>query len=111
MAVISNLGENIRQARKSIDFTQEQLAELSGLSVNFISRIERTNDQNISINSLYRIANALQVEPVVLLDDTYQPPQSNHPNIDKLNLSLSKMTGDRGDQIARELLKLLKLMK
>lgn len=111
VAEIPNLGENIRQARKSIGFTQERLAELSGLSVNFISRIERTSDQNISINFLYKIANALHVDPADLLHDTYQSPKSIHPNIDKLSLALSKMENERGNQIAKELLKLLNIMK
>lgn len=43
------LGAVIRDRRKAMKLTQEDLAEFSGLSVNFISRIERTGDQNISI--------------------------------------------------------------
>lgn len=49
------LGAVIRDRRKAMKLTQEDLAEFSGLSVNFISRIERTGDQNISIS--FRIRN------------------------------------------------------
>ncbi len=53
----------MRAIRKHLGVTQERLAEeLSEyLSVNFISRLERTNDQNVSLKSLRRIANALQI--------------------------------------------------
>ncbi|MCF1847657.1 helix-turn-helix domain-containing protein [Lactobacillus mulieris] len=46
------LGAVIRDRRKAMKLTQEDLAEFSGLSVNFISRIERTGDQNISIKKI-----------------------------------------------------------
>ena len=54
-----NLGEEISRRRREQKLTQEDLAELSDLSVNFISRLERTKDQNISIQNLDSIARAL----------------------------------------------------
>ena len=50
-----NLGEEISRRRREQKLTQEDLAELSDLSVNFISRLERTKDQNISIQKLDRL--------------------------------------------------------
>ena len=61
MPEILNIGENIRAFRRSLGITQEKLAEESGLSVNFISRLERTSDQNVSIKTLNKIANAMQI--------------------------------------------------
>lgn len=52
MLVNINLGEEISRRRREQKLTQEDLAELSDLSVNFISRVERTKDQNISIQKL-----------------------------------------------------------
>ncbi|MHA5136764.1 helix-turn-helix transcriptional regulator [Oenococcus oeni] len=54
------IGSNIRKIRKEEVLTQEKLAELSGLSINFIYRIERSNDQNISVKNLIMIAKALE---------------------------------------------------
>ncbi|TGD17455.1 helix-turn-helix domain-containing protein [Levilactobacillus suantsaiihabitans] len=45
----SIIGENIRTKRKILGLSQERLAEYSHLSTNFISRLEYTSNQNISI--------------------------------------------------------------
>lgn len=54
-----NLGKEISRRRREQKLTQEDLSELSDLSVNFISRLERTKNQNISIQKLDSIARAL----------------------------------------------------
>ena len=54
------LGENIRTKRKGAGFSQERLAEKAELSPNYIGYVER-GDQTISVDSLARIAAALQV--------------------------------------------------
>lgn len=41
MLVSINLGEEISHRRREQKLTQEDLAELSDLSVNFISRVEK----------------------------------------------------------------------
>lgn len=64
-----NIGKTIRIRRKKLKITQEELAELSNLSVNYISKIERDNDQNISLKSLSSIANALNLKVEQLLKD------------------------------------------
>ncbi len=53
-----NLGQRIRELRRSRGISQKQLAELTGLSQSFISTIER-GEKNISINSLKKICSAL----------------------------------------------------
>ena len=55
------LGERIRELRKSAGITQEELGEKSALSYKFIGELER-GQVNISIDSLVRIAAALGVE-------------------------------------------------
>ena len=44
-----NIGDNIRYSRKKNGYTQEQLAEKSSLSLNFISAVER-GAKNITFN-------------------------------------------------------------
>ena len=54
------LGENLRNYRKRLNFTQEKLAEKTDLSVVFISLVENGR-RSISIDSMLRIAKALHV--------------------------------------------------
>lgn len=55
------IGGNIRRLRRGAQWTQQELAERAGLSVDFISGIER-GVQSASIPSLARVAAALQVD-------------------------------------------------
>jgi transcriptional regulator with XRE-family HTH domain len=49
------LGNTIRAYRKSMGISQEKLAELADVHLNYIGKIER-GEQNITINSLCRLA-------------------------------------------------------
>jgi transcriptional regulator with XRE-family HTH domain len=55
------LGEAVRSARKAAELSQERLAEKSGLSTVFISRIER-GKESPTIDSLVKIAHALKIK-------------------------------------------------
>lgn len=62
------LGLNIAYYRKLAGYTQEQLAEESGLSRVHISAIEAPNVvKSLSLETLFRLAKALRVEPYQLL--------------------------------------------
>jgi len=60
------LGANIRKYRKQIGITQEQLAEKTGKSVNYIGMIER-GEKVQSLKTFILIANALGASTDVLL--------------------------------------------
>lgn len=76
-----NVGKIIQQKRKGLGITQEKLAELSDLSVNYISKIERLDDQNISLKSLAAIAKALDVTvPELLVNTPFEVNQSASTN-------------------------------
>ena len=60
------IGNAARQARKELDFTQEDAAERIGVSVEFYARIERGNSLP-SVPTLARIASTLGVSADVLL--------------------------------------------
>ena len=65
------MGDRIKSARKKKKITQEQLAEMTGLSNNYISNIER-NCSIPSIDTLLKICNSLGITPdFVLLDSIY----------------------------------------
>ncbi|TPL89735.1 helix-turn-helix transcriptional regulator [Mesorhizobium sp. B2-3-13] len=57
---------NLRQIRTSNGLTQEELAERAGLSARYIGSIERA-DVSASVTVLGRIADALGVEPHLLV--------------------------------------------
>ena len=54
------LGENIRVQRKRIGWSQEKLAERSDLHPVYVGDLER-GEENVSIDSLVKIAHALKV--------------------------------------------------
>lgn len=62
-----DIGNNIRYYRKLSGLTQERLAELSDSSVKFISMVESKKSQNISIQRLEKIANALNISLATLV--------------------------------------------
>jgi len=54
-------GEKIREIRKNKGLEQSDLAAVAGVSVSYISQIERGVRKNPSIDVLYAIANKLEV--------------------------------------------------
>ena len=58
------VGRNVRAARVERGITQEQLAEASGFTHQYISELERRNP---TIVTIYELAQALGVTPVALL--------------------------------------------
>ena len=62
------IGRRIREARLSRNMTQEQLAEKAGLSVTYISNLER-GLQTASLDVFVPLCNALNVSSDTLLQD------------------------------------------
>lgn len=63
------VGANIRKARLAAGMTQEELAERSGFSQQYISGLER-GKRNPTIVSVYEFAQALGVSHEQLVDAT-----------------------------------------
>ncbi len=117
VTVIADIGDNMRAIRKHLGVTQERLAELSGLSVNFISRLERTSDQNVSLKSLKRIAAALQISITQLLENTdfnnNEPSevQTNFSKVDQLCFELKSKDPKTAIELTDSFLRILKYTK
>lgn len=58
--------QNVKYYRKKFRLSQEKLAELAGLSTNYIGDIERTN-RKVTIDTIEKISKALNIPPVDLL--------------------------------------------
>ncbi|BBH24388.1 transcriptional regulator [Paenibacillus baekrokdamisoli] len=56
------IGERLRYLRKINNLTQEELAEKAGINASYIGSVER-GDRNISIETLEKIINGLNVTP------------------------------------------------
>lgn len=61
------LGRRIRQLRNAKNLSQEQLADLSGLSRQYITDVER-GTRNIAIVNVEKIAKALEISLSELFD-------------------------------------------
>lgn len=62
----SAFGKRVRQHRRDLGLTQEQLAEKAGMHFTYIGSIER-GQRNVSLVNILRIAKALKVDPGDLL--------------------------------------------
>jgi transcriptional regulator with XRE-family HTH domain len=60
------LGGNVQRLRLKRGWTQEYLAELAGLDLSYTQRVER-GEINVTLSSLANFADALGVQPGVLL--------------------------------------------
>jgi len=67
MARVGDLGSNLRDARKRLGLTQEEVAERSGVHPTEVSRIE-AGKRDPRTSTLLRLARALEVRPGELLD-------------------------------------------
>jgi DNA-binding XRE family transcriptional regulator len=63
-------GENVRVARKARGWTQEELAEKTGLAAVQVSRIER-GVREVRITTLLRLLKAFELPPEALLRGLY----------------------------------------
>ena len=54
------LGQAIRQYRKQVNLTQEQLGEKAGLNPKYVGEVERA-EKNISFDALMRIVAVLKI--------------------------------------------------
>lgn len=66
--ILENFGNRVKQHRKRLKLSQEQLAELAGLHRTYIGMIERA-EKNITLINIYKIAKALNIEAWELLTD------------------------------------------
>lgn len=69
MNIIEVFSSNVRFYRMKLKLSQEALAEKANLHRTYISDIER-GQRNVSLENIYNIAVALEIEPYILLQKT-----------------------------------------
>jgi transcriptional regulator with XRE-family HTH domain len=58
---MSNIGKNVKRFRKEKNISQDRLSKLADVSLNLIVKLELENNQNPTIETLKKIAIALNV--------------------------------------------------
>ncbi len=66
MNILDKFGKRVKELRGSLNISQEELAERSGLHRTYIGMIERA-EKNITLKNIEKIANGLGVDIVKLL--------------------------------------------
>lgn len=66
MNILNVIGNNVREYRKKLGLSQEELADLSGVHRTYIGAVER-GEKNVSALSIAKIAKALKIKPDKLL--------------------------------------------
>lgn len=72
-----NIGLNIKYFRNKLNMTQEDLSEKIELATRYISDIER-GKRNITLKTLFKIANALKISPDLLLKNPFKEIESDN---------------------------------
>ena len=81
------IGRRIKEEREEKRITQEQLAELSDLSPNYISKMENGTYTNIGSKHLIDICNALNIT----MGDLFQDNLSEQQRVNELPLNIQKL--------------------
>lgn len=76
MNIYERLGQKLRQERHRLGWTQEELAEKTGLHPAYIGQIER-NTKKVSLATVERLTTALGISPSALLDPLPLRPRSS----------------------------------
>ncbi|WP_125567181.1 helix-turn-helix domain-containing protein [Companilactobacillus insicii] len=104
--MINEIGKIIRDKRRSLGLTIEQLAEKADVSESLVSQLERGVNSNISLNKLTRISNAVNLK----LPELFDKPE--HSGIQYLELLdyLAHLSRDDREALSEKILALLNFM-
>lgn len=72
--LVAIFASNVRNTRRALGLSQEELAELAGVHRTYVGMLER-REKNVTIYNIERIADALGVEPASLLISNRQRPK------------------------------------
>ena len=67
--LVKNFCINVREIRKSKNFTQQQLAEKAQLAVNTIAEIEQQRIENLRLSTVTALGNAFKIKPLKLFEN------------------------------------------
>ncbi|MBN2650780.1 MAG: helix-turn-helix transcriptional regulator [Spirochaetales bacterium] len=94
MSLNDTVIENIKKYRKVCGLSQEKLAELCGTSTSYIGLLE-TYKKSPRLDTIERIANALEIEPVLLFEKKKSSNDINDPEIKEMLINDFKNVLDK----------------
>lgn len=105
---MNNLSQNIVKQRHALHLTQEKLAEKAGMSVNFLSKLERGASRTVSAETLQRLANALEISMEELLNGINKEySYTKGPYEIQLNKILKSYSQTQREEICKGLITIL----
>ncbi|MCH5379667.1 helix-turn-helix domain-containing protein [Limosilactobacillus reuteri] len=107
---MNNLGANIRARRHELGITQEQLSNNTGLSINYISRLEVGTANNVSAKTLSHIAEVLKTSMDKLMHGSTDETEMGFYQ-KKLWQALNEMDEKQAEQVSKNVLGLINLNK
>ncbi|MFR0612732.1 transcriptional regulator [Limosilactobacillus reuteri] len=107
---MNNLGANIRARRHELGITQEQLSNQTGLSINYISRLEVGTANNVSAKTLLSIAEVLKTSMDNLANGSTDEAEMGYYQ-KKLWQALNEMNKKQAEQVSKNVLGLISLNK
>lgn len=90
MSIYKELGKSIREIRIGLNLTQEKLAELAGLSSNFISQIERGRNK-CSLDTIHKLSIALNTPLPELFSFISTPTKTKDIYQKRIEMLLNKL--------------------
>lgn len=94
------LGNKIKSARKKKDYTQEKLSEMVGISVGYLSAIER-GDKLPKLTTFIKLANALQISTDYLLINELYKENMARAETTPLENSFASLSGKDREKLLR----------
>lgn len=107
---MNNLGANIRARRHELGITQEELSNRTGLSINYISRLEVGSANNVSAKTLLHIAEVLETSMDKLANGSTDGLSMGYYQ-KLLWQALNKMDDKKSEQVSKNVLGLINLNK
>lgn len=77
-AATGEFGRRVRQRRLELELSQEELAESSELHWSYLGQVER-GQNNLTLHNILRVAQALDVDPGVLVTGLPEVPSDLRP--------------------------------
>jgi len=87
------IGDKIRLLRKEKKISIRMLSELTGLSKSTLSDIENNKSKKPTVDTISRVAKALEIPISELLEEDLQDTESNEP-ADNNNIDKNSITSD-----------------
>ncbi|MCC4326065.1 helix-turn-helix domain-containing protein [Limosilactobacillus reuteri] len=105
------ISKNLIKYRKHVGLSQEKLAEIAGISVGYVSKLERSIPTNTSVSVLLRIAEALDITLNDLVYDNTENQLTQLPNQKQLNKMLGELDNKTSEQLCQNIIDSIKLLK